>query len=224
MSRRGKILTGSIVLLLVAVSAGAAVYLTRDSKDTKQGAQTMHPAIAQLACELFSLTDAKRLLGDSAEQIKTETVAEPNKKDIPPPVPEVKTGAFQNQPTDQIVSSTFDDSGAKQKQDPSDSSVCNYSRNSEKDTSKNTILISVLGLNETEAKKNFDAMEQTNTQQITGYGEKAFWKTGKDASGISEYGQLVVLQKGGVITISGGAGDLELSKKIAKTIEGNLHD
>lgn len=216
MNKRKKILIGSGSLLLI-LGIAAVAYGLNNMDDTKQSSQSVRP-ITQTACELLTLDDAKAILGDTASVVRdnkdTTTVQE---KNTPPPVAEVKT---DTKPSDGITSSALEEN---KKADNSETASCSYVWG-QSGTTRDSITITVLSLDSASAKANFESMKTADARQVSEYGEKAFWRSGKDMSGAAEYGQLVILQKGGVVTIAGSKSDLGLSKKIAKTVEGNLHD
>lgn len=211
-----------IIVILLVVGAGTAAYLIKNlDTSSDQSNQKQAPKISQTACELFTEKDAQKLLGDNAKQPDTAAAEKlPDRKDIPPPVAEVKTPQSQeNQQTDEITSSTFDTGNTTTSKDTSSTDVsCLYNRGSQE-----PISITVLPADSKDAKKNFDAMKASGVKKITGYKGEAYWRTGKDASG-KEYGQLGILEPGGVITVAGGSGDLDVLKKVASVVEGNLDD
>lgn len=211
-----------VIIILLVIGAGAAAYLIKGlDTSSDQSDQKQAPKISQTACELFTEKDAQELLGSNAKQ-PDATAAEkiPDRKDIPPPVAEVKTPESQkNQQTDEITSSTFDTGNAATSKDASSTdAVCIYNRGSQ-----GPISVTVLPADAKDAKKNFDAMKVSGAKEISGYKGEAYWRSGKDASG-KEYGQLGILESGGVVTIAGDSSDLDVLKKVASVVEGNLND
>lgn len=212
-----------VAVLFIAGGSAAAYFVKDQGSSSSQSGQKQVQKISKTACELFTENDAQKLLGNNAKQSDAAArTAEkmPDRKDIPPPVAEVKTSESQNnQQTDRITSSTFDEGNASTSKDVSSRDVaCIYDRGAQTPVS-----VTVLSGDSKEAKKNFDAMKVSGAKEVSGYKGEAYWRTGKDVSG-KEYGQLVILEPGGVVTVAGDTGDLELLKQVAKTVEGALNE
>jgi hypothetical protein len=218
MSKAKKILTIAIVLLITA-AAGAAYFVAKERRSAREGQASQ--LITQNACSLFTLDDAKKVLRGNIKQVDAETAQKPtDRSDIPPPAPEIGASAVEDNTLAENTSSEFADNktGKNNKNNPS---VCSYTQTGQ---GKQTVTVTVLPSEYDEAKKNFDAASSSGGKAVPGYGEKANWNTGKDLSGANSYGRLVMLEPGGLVTISGGPNDLEIAKKIATVVEGRLND
>lgn len=213
-----------LIAILLVIGSGGATYFIKDrNNSSNRSGQKEAVKISKVACELFTEKDAQKLLGNGVEKATTTTTASEktsDQKDIPPPAPEIKTPESQaGQQTDQITSSAFDRGSANAtKNSTSIDNACVYLREAQM-----PIYITLLPMESKDAKKNFEVMKVSDAKEISGYNGEAYWRTGKDSAG-KEYGQLGILEPGGVVTVAGDPNDLDVLKKIADVIEGNLND
>lgn len=219
----------TIVLVLTAVAAGAtSTYLLSvrgsDTK-TEQSQQQNQKGATKKACDIFTLQDAKELLGQDAKQgsqevpdISAPAPAPPSDKDIPPPVPEDPRSKNIKPPQ---ANSSLSAPGSENRQESVESSSCSYSRDDQADPVQADLLITLRRSTPEQLKKDFDSVRGQAAEKVSGYGEDAYWRTGKDFSG-KDFGQLVILNSATLVMVSGNSNDMELYKKAAGVALDNL--
>lgn len=220
MTKIKKILILGLIPVIAIGAGGVSIYVLiarEDSKTADQGRKNQEAALKK-ACDIFTLHDAKVLLGDDIVQDKQETpdisvpAAPTSDKNVPPPVPEdprskdVKPQTTSSMPAPDGINP----------QESVDVSSCAYSKGGQAD-----LLITLRRSTPEQLKKGFDAMRGEAAQKISDYGEDAYWRTGKDFSG-KDFGQLVILDPAGLVMVSGSSNDLESYKKAAGVALANL--
>jgi type II secretory pathway pseudopilin PulG len=193
-----------LIAILIATSTIAGYVFVKNfqQKDEQRKEQSQERLISiKNACQLFTLADAKKLIGDNVKE-STSNDSSKAPKAIPP------TGT-SNAP-----------------KDPAKVTTCTYLKDTDSKvlTDRLAAIVTVRTSSPEQAKSEFEANKTSKIEAVQGYGEAAFWKSQKSPYGKEEAGQLSILSSGNVILISGGVNDLELSKRIADIVMDNLED
>lgn len=216
--KKRKILVILIIIILVVVGLITAFILNNDknyNSETKPTSYTDNPSDVKIvvACEVFSLDDAKNILGDTAKLQQSYD----GKSDS-----ETKNGQANSAKLPKKAPKTIDNDNKQFTTEPdlgekAASTLCSYwkpSRTAD-EADKNTIAVAVRSSINATAKKDFEATQKDSTM-VEGLGEGAYWKAGKNLRG-KEYGQLYVLKGQNLLVISAG-NNQDNSKNVAQVI------
>ncbi len=235
MNKKRVLLVGTI-LVIVIISAIIVFFVLPGLKDNIKPKASQSKTKTKTACQLFSLTDAKKVIGEKVAQYPTDEEQEvgteastkiknapkvktivttctyskdgknipdalkPDKTQPSKPAPEITTNKVPTKK--EPLSTPTTQGGASVSLPPTDQSI-----------QSNPIVITLRSSSSSQAKKDFMAVRMLSYEKISGLGEDAYWRTGKDFSG-AQYGQMTVLHKNNLLLTSGSTEDLELSKMI----------